>query len=561
MVSIRIAEAASHIRVRGRGFAMIWREGRIATILCCVAVMSAGCATQVSPISDVAARKLNSMELMTAATAAKQLGRSTDAGFLVLASNLRRRIDRVVYPPKQKGADSPEVLASALNATLGSALMKSLQDDPAAFKEVIDRLAKWKPEFPSSYDPGWKYENRLEGEELEAAIIVETQKVLEPVLFKQRTLANAEYQRLIKSITEEDRAITQFNKSKSRQPNGKLAPGDLTLYEAARKRKDVAIKRVLQLEWELIPERRWHARAGWKAEEYFSDEMALALCQAIEASDVKKMEELIAGGANVNAVGKEGMTLLLWAYPDHQLDRFKCLLEHGANPNVPFEGTFGTAGKPMQIGYQGYTASHAGCREGESVTLLACKHWDKSYFDLVMKHGADPNQVEPKWDVAPLDYVLDRDFVGQPERVEALLALGANPNRYCEKQRVSPLMKAIQNAMFEQALRLVEGGADPNFAPPDRLEGPAHLLLEHDKEVSTYASPRQEQFKVLVKALESRGVSLAKAREEVEYWKRELKKVKEAKNYRGYNESVVPATKKLIEERDAKRSKHANGTK
>lgn len=501
------------------------------------------------------------MELMTAATAAKQLGRTSDAGFLVLASNLRRRIDRVVYPQKQKGADSPEVLASALNATLGSALVKSLQDDPAAFKEVIDRLAKWKPEFPSSYDPGWKYENRLEGEELEAAVKVETQKVLEPVLFKQRTLANAEYQKLIKSIAEEDRAITQFNKSKSRQPNGKLAPGDLAMYEAARKRKDVAIKRVLQLEWELIPERRWHARAGWKAVEYFSDEKALALCQAIEVSDVMKMKELIAGGADVNAVGKEGMSLLLWAYPDHQLERFKCLLEHGANPNVPFEGTFGTHGKPMQIGYQGYTASHAGCREGESVTLLACRHWDKSYFDLVMKHGADPNQVEPKWDVAPLDYVLDRDFVSQPERVEALLAQGANPNRYCKDQRVNPLMKAIQNAMFVHALRLIEGGADPNFAPPDRLEGPVHMLIQHEKELASYDAPRQKQFKALVVSLEARGVSLTKAREEVAYWNRELEKVKEAKNYRGYKESVVPATKKLIAERDAKRAMDANGTK
>jgi hypothetical protein len=532
-----------------------------ASLFCLIATMLGGCAHQASPVGDAAARKLNSMQLMMEATAARQGGRTADAGFLLLASNARRRIDRVVYPQKEKGADSPNILAGALNATLGSEIMKSVQEDPAAFKEVVDRFAKWEAEFPADYDPGWKYEKKLEGGERKAAVKTETLKVLEPVLFKQRTLANAEYQQLIKSIAEEDRAITQFNKSKSRQPNGKLSPGDLALYESARERKDLAIRRVLQIEWELIPERRWHARAGWKAVDYFSDEQALALCQAIEASDLKIMEELIAGGADVNAVGKEGMTLLLWAYPDHQLERFKCLLEHGANPNVPFEGTFGTNGKPMQIGYQGYTASHAGCREGESVTLLACRHWDKSYFDLVIKHGADPNQIEPKWDVAPLDYVLDRDFVGQPERVEALLALGANPNRYCKDQRVNPLMKAIQNAMFVHALRLIEGGADPNFAPPDRLEGPVHMLVKHEKELATYSLPRQDEYRKLVSAIEKRGVSLAKASEEAKYWESEIEKIKKAKNYRGYKESELPAIKKLIAERDVKRSKDANGTK
>jgi len=53
----------------------------------------------------------------------------------------------------------------------------------------------------------------------------------------------------------------------------------------------------------------------WKAEEGFSDPKVVELCHAIEQKDVVKMEKLIAGGADVNAVGKDNIPLLLWSCP------------------------------------------------------------------------------------------------------------------------------------------------------------------------------------------------------------------------------------------------------
>jgi hypothetical protein len=107
----------------------------------------------------------------------------------------------------------------------------------------------------------------------------------------------------------------------------------------------------------MLPGRTIHQRCGWKAEDYFTDPKVIALCRAIEANDLAEMDRLVKAGADVNALGKDKMTPLLWAFPDNHLPRFKWLLEHGANPNVVVEGEFNTQ----------QTISR-----GESVTLMAC---------------------------------------------------------------------------------------------------------------------------------------------------------------------------------------------
>jgi ankyrin repeat protein len=74
------------------------------------------------------------------------------------------------------------------------------------------------------------------------------------------------------------------------------------------------------------------------------------LCKAIEENDVGEIDRLVAAGADVNAKGKENMTPLLWAFPDDKPERFKKLLELGADPNArlpqselgfPFAGGLG----------------------------------------------------------------------------------------------------------------------------------------------------------------------------------------------------------------------------
>ncbi len=80
----------------------------------------------------------------------------------------------------------------------------------------------------------------------------------------------------------------------------------------------------------------WHAHVGWRAQDYFEDPKVIELCKAIEANDLAKMRAVIASGADVKAIGKDGMTPLLWAFPENHFERFELLLRAGADLESPY---------------------------------------------------------------------------------------------------------------------------------------------------------------------------------------------------------------------------------
>src|SRR5262249_43090774 len=147
------------------------------------------------------------------------------------------------------------------------------------------------------------------------------------------------------------------------------------------------------------------------AEEYFDDPQVIALCHAIEANDLAEIDRLIAAGANVNAKGKGNMTPLLWAFPDDKMDRFKRLLEHGANPNVVTESDFNT---------------HGGLSSGDSVTHMACRTEFAGYFEAVFAHGGDPN-LDKRGDT-PLFSVINGVRADKKTMVQSLITKGADLN-------------------------------------------------------------------------------------------------------------------------------------
>ena len=119
----------------------------------------------------------------------------------------------------------------------------------------------------------------------------------------------------------------------------------------------------------------WHDKHGWKAADFFADPQVVALCEAIQANDLERMRQLIAAGADVNALGKGNMTPLLWAFFDDKPERFWLLLEAGADPNFYTESDFGLR--------QAMVA-------GDSVTHMACRS-RFGHFWPVFEHGGDPN--------------------------------------------------------------------------------------------------------------------------------------------------------------------------
>jgi ankyrin repeat protein len=474
---------------------------------------------------DEAAEQMSSFSLMTASADALKSGRVEDAAFLFLAGRTRYQIDRQIYTPVKTGGDSPDVLASALFATIGEAVKRAIAANPTASAKASARLAKWSPKFPDGYHPGWEYRNPLQGQAVTAVVAQVKTEVRAAVDSKSKLLANAEYAQLNEQLAAaravENRYWAEVNK------DGKIQPVSDELrkqYAQAVEQKNAAAKRMREIEWQISPESRWHLKLGWKAEDFFTDDQVIALCRAIEADDIPEMKRLIATGVNVNAVGKDGMTPLLWAFPEAKIERFQCLLENGADPNVAIQSDFGTRGLPFHpYPAGGHMFDDRGCHAGQSVTHLACRSPQLAYCKLVMMHGGDPNLVDQQTGQVPLDIVIGSHIPDIERRVELLLAKGANPNRYCKYELAYPLMQAIQINRFNVALTLLNAGADPSLYQPEGLRKAVHFLANKDRDLQHYDSKRTSEYKALVDSLERSGESLEQARKDKAEWEERLK--------------------------------------
>lgn len=109
--------------------------------------------------------------------------------------------------------------------------------------------------------------------------------------------------------------------------------------------------------------------AGRSAQEAFHDEGVVSLLHAVNSKDAKQARRLIDSGVNVNAIGKGGVTPLIWMQGLRDLAAMKLLLELGADPN---EYMVNGIGSPLWLA--------AGGGRIEELRLL-------------LDHGADPNKI------------------------------------------------------------------------------------------------------------------------------------------------------------------------
>ncbi|SNR93254.1 Ankyrin repeat [Methylobacillus rhizosphaerae] len=198
--------------------------------------------------------------------------------------------------------------------------------------------------------------------------------------------------------------------------------------------------------------------AGRSIQEAFNhDEGVVKLLKAVDRHDTKEAKRLVDSGVNVNTLGKDGATPLIWMLVRKNLPAMKLLLELGADPNQYEPNGVGT---PVWL-------SAAGGR--------------KEALQLLLDHGGDPN-----------------------------LAYGTN----------SPLMMAINNLHMDCAELLLQRGADINYSngPLSAFSAAvfnvqfdyALWVLNHGythdlamaKKMALAKSPRAGQEELKVKALE-----------------------------------------------------------
>jgi uncharacterized protein len=247
----------------------------------------------------------------------------------------------------------------------------------------------------------------------------------------------------------------------------------------------------------------WHRYYGWDAELYFDDSAVVKLCKAIEKNDLKKMKSLIDSGANVNAVGKDGMTPLLWAFPNVQLERFKLLLENGADPSVVTESDFKTGGRIPS----GLTVAH--------LTAMMEK---PDHFFAVVKAGVSPDlsviyRNHHTTLFGPILRGAKHRTIEQPEeRVRRLLAL---------KPSQDTLNRSVEHAItvesLEIALMIFEAGAElenPYYEFGNPLHYIAGILeMESTRKFKSQSLPK------LMKWVDAQPVDVQRARKDWNRWR------------------------------------------
>jgi ankyrin repeat protein len=218
------------------------------------------------------------------------------------------------------------------------------------------------------------------------------------------------------------------------------------------------------------------------------------------------MQRLIDDGVNVNAKGKGNMTPLLWAYPDNKLERFELLLKHGADPNVIIESDFNTRG---------------GMGPGDSVTHFACKSSFPGYFEAVFNHGGNPNLINPgkgNFDDSPLLLTIKFGGANKSEKIRTLLKMGAEIN-YMNDAGKTPVRQAVTwGGQYDLALTLLDAGADPRVYIPMSNSRLIHTVIREERRRATWTPQQKADYERLIKWLEDHGESVEKAREDMQRW-------------------------------------------
>ncbi|MFM7289715.1 MAG: hypothetical protein ACKO6B_00600 [Planctomycetia bacterium] len=110
-----------------------------------------------------------SLVLLTAAAIAFNRQRLEDSGFLFYAGQLRLRFDERCFPPRDQGEGNPVSAIRGYSVELGAGINPAVCDEPAAFSRALERVARWRPQVPDGYSPGYAYDRRLSAEEARVA--------------------------------------------------------------------------------------------------------------------------------------------------------------------------------------------------------------------------------------------------------------------------------------------------------------------------------------------------------------------------------------------------------
>ena len=179
------------------------------------------------------------------------------------------------------------------------------------------------------------------------------------------------------------------------------------------------------------------------------------LCRAIQEKDIVEAKRLIASGVDVNTAGAAGVTPLIWAYGQENLDAFKILLENEADPNVRLTNS---------VRYNDPPVGGLFVKDDPLIYYASSQRFTIEYLKLMLKHGADPDLLSARHMPPIVSAIFYPWTPDKLERVKMIAAAGADLDLVYKSYSNTALAVAIQDDRFDIALLLLELGADPTIS-------------------------------------------------------------------------------------------------
>ncbi|KAJ3117788.1 hypothetical protein HDU96_005569 [Phlyctochytrium bullatum] len=200
---------------------------------------------------------------------------------------------------------------------------------------------------------------------------------------------------------------------------------------------------------------------------------------------------LLQGGADPNHQCHAGNTPLHVLGKKCRRDRhveqvLEKMLRSGADPNVgDAKGctalhlfAFGGDCKLIQMLLDAGAAVNAIDHSGRSAIRFACERKHVDAVRVLLNHGASASVSNPDTPspARPLLHIAMDDFIDRPEFVRLLVDAKAPPNELDSKGR-TPLLRAVEQDLVNEAATLLDGGANPNIACPAGRTSLHYLML------------------------------------------------------------------------------------
>jgi hypothetical protein len=222
----------------------------------------------------------------------------------------------------------------------------------------------------------------------------------------------------------------------------------------------------------------------WRAKDFFVDPLQVRLADAVARGDAAEIAAAVRDGADVNAKGKEGIPLLMWAMAKDSVPGFEALLVHGADLKV-------LANDPQHT------------RRGErtrTVIEYAVSATNAAYARAAIKSGFDPNYVPfAKTNESLLFRAV---WTHAMENAAILLDAGANiDHRDAGEGSAVHLAQSIN--YFEMIDFLLRRGADPHIKDKWGNDLIAKIKQYHGIGGSVMANP---DYAKVIAELKKRGL-------------------------------------------------------